>query len=280
MRQLLHRDPQQLLTHELGDEERLRLVGDDPAGVVLGPFGHARLELGDQRVDAVAGEAGEWNVGVELAELGGRAGKLFADDAFVGQVGLAHDQDLGGHHLLHEAGDEAVAGTDRRRGLDQQTDDVDLCQRGAGPVVGTFAEQRPRLVNAGRVEQHELRVGRRAHPADLGARRLRTIGHDGDLLPDDPVHQRGLPDVGSPDQRHEPRAKGLAHALGSRLPLSAAPSLTLTTLRLLRGWCRSVRRGAGRYGRSRCGGPGPARSAAGVLGTRPSRPPRERDRGG
>ena len=49
-----------------------------------------------------------------------------------------------------------VAGTDGAGGLDEEADDVDLRQGGAGPLVGALAEQRARLVDPRRVEQHEL----------------------------------------------------------------------------------------------------------------------------
>ena len=50
-------------------------------------------------------------------------------------------------------------------------------------------------------------VGRRAHAADLRARRLRPVGDDRDLGADDPVHQRRLADVGPTDERDEARAE-------------------------------------------------------------------------
>ena len=43
--------------------------------------------------------------------------------------------------------------------------------------------------------------------ADVSPRGLRLVRHDRDLLPDQRVHERGLPDVGPPDHRDDPAAE-------------------------------------------------------------------------
>ena len=57
-----------------------------------------------------------------------------------------------------QLGDEAVARPDRLRSASiEEAHDVDLGERRERAVVGALAEQRARLVHAGRVEEHDLR---------------------------------------------------------------------------------------------------------------------------
>src|SRR5690606_10930834 len=70
--------------------------------------------------------------------------------------------------------------------------------------------QRPGLVQAGRVDEHDLRVRTVHDAADRVPRGLGTRRRDGDLLPDQGVGQGGLARVRPADQRGEPAA----HASG------------------------------------------------------------------
>jgi hypothetical protein len=76
------------------------------------------------------------------------------------------------------------------------------------------------LVDAGCIDQDDLR-GRVAglagslllerhleHAEDAGARGLRFVRHDGQLLPQEGVQQRGLPGVGPANDGDKPGAKG------------------------------------------------------------------------
>ena len=74
-------------------------------------------------------------------------------------------------------------------------------------------------VQAGGVEEGDLRPGPVAHPQDAGAGGLRARGDDGDVLAQDAVEQRRLADVGPADDGHRPGAKrllGLARHRGGR----------------------------------------------------------------
>ena len=66
---------QQLLAQQLGDEERLGLIGDDAVRVVVRALGQAGSELADERVDALAGARRQRDERVEVAELGRRAAR-------------------------------------------------------------------------------------------------------------------------------------------------------------------------------------------------------------
>src|SRR5262249_54169779 len=66
-----------------------------------------------------------------------------------------------------------------------------------------LTEQRARLVDPGRVDEHDLHLGTGEHPPHLRARRLGLVGDDRDLRPEHCVEQRGLADVGTSDERAE-----------------------------------------------------------------------------
>ena len=57
------------------------------------------------------------------------------------------------------------------------------------------------LMNARRVHQNDLAFGARDDALNLIARRLRLVRHGRDLLADEPIQERGLARVRSPDQR-------------------------------------------------------------------------------
>ncbi len=215
MRELVVGDGQELLADQLRHEERLGLIGDDIVGVVARTLRETRLDLPDEHVESLAGQRRDRNVGVEPAELG-----CAREPA--GDVGLRRGVDLVHHEHRRRTGvrdprrDEPVARTDGVRRVDHETDDIDLAKRRERTLVGPLAEQRPRLVDTGRVEEDDLTVVGGAHTAHLGARRLRPVGDDRHLRADEAVDERGLADVRPPYHRHEAAAKrlgagGLAH---------------------------------------------------------------------
>ena len=70
-----------------------------------------------------------------------------------------------------------------------------------------FAQPGARLVKARRVQEHDLPVLAVDHAHDLGARGLRFAGDDGDLLAHELIHDAGLADVRTADDRHKTRMK-------------------------------------------------------------------------
>ena len=125
------------------------------------------------------------------------------------------------------AGDEPVALADRLVGRQAQADHVDLAPHLADQVVEALAEQRARAVQAGRVDQDELRVGPVQHRADHVPGGLRPVGGDGDLLTDDRVGQGRLAGVGSADKAREPGPIG-THVSEPyrRVPISITAAFT------------------------------------------------------
>ena len=87
------------------------------------------------------------------------------------------------------------------RRLDEENEDVGVARRLAGRLVHPLAEPRPRLVQAGRVDEDELRVARGEHAPHGVARGLRVEADDRDRLAQQRIEQRALADVGPADER-------------------------------------------------------------------------------
>ena len=200
VRQLLVRHGQQLLPHQLRDPERLGHVGHHVVGEVLRARFEPRQQVLDQVVDALAGTGRHGEVRLDV-ELVGRRRQLAQHLLRLGDVDLVDDHDRVGRR---EAGHPAVAGAERGGGVEHEAHDVDVAQAGAGGAVEPFAERRPRLVDARRVDEHDLGVGPVEHAHDAVPRRLRLVGDDRHLLAEDAVEQRRLADVGPPREGHEP----------------------------------------------------------------------------
>ena len=100
-------------------------------------------------------------------------------------------------------GHQLVAAADGLRGVDHEAHDVDVADRALGGGVEPLAERGAGLVDARRVDEHDLGVGPVEHPPDLGAGRLRLVRDDGHLGAEDAVEQRGLAHVGAADEGDE-----------------------------------------------------------------------------
>ena len=96
---------------------------------------------------------------------------------------------------------------ERLRGVGHEQQQVALFQRRAHGVHQALVERRIRLVNARRIDEHDLRFGRRDHALNGGAGGLRLVRHDRDLLPHQRVQQRRFAGVGPADDRDESRLK-------------------------------------------------------------------------
>ena len=146
--------------------------------------------------------AGDGRHGEVLAEveLLGRPGQLGQHLGGRRQVDLVHH-----HHRVgwHPRRHEAVPGPDGGGGVHDQAHHVHVADGPGGRAVQALAQQRARLVDAGRVDEHDLRVGAVEHAPHLGPRRLGLVRHDADLAAEDGVEQRRLAHVGSPHERDE-----------------------------------------------------------------------------
>ena len=209
VRQLVARDAQQLLPHQLGDEERLGLVGHHTARVVLGALGQARprARRPARRRPRRSGPRAARRRRTRRARRS-RPARCSPIAARRRRGRPCSRQDLRRVDLLHELGDEAVAGADRpksprRAGTRRRPR---RASRGPRSLVRSPSSVRG-LWMPGRVEQHELRRGRGAHAADLGARGLGAVGDDRHLGARRAGSPGRLADVGPADERDEPRAE-------------------------------------------------------------------------
>ena len=224
VRQLVAGDPQQLLAHQLGHEEGLGLVGDHTARVVLRPLGQPGLELADERVDALAGEAGERHVGVERRRAPPRRRPDAPPPSACSEMSTLFTTRIFGVStsarspaMKRSPGPiRAVASTSM-----QTTSTSPSVERAR--CVGALAEQRARPVDARRVEQDDLRRRGGAHAPDLGAGGLRAVGDDRDLGAHELVHQRGLADVRPAHEGHE---AGTEDGCGHGIPIRSGSSAT------------------------------------------------------
>jgi hypothetical protein len=99
--------------------------------------------------------------------------------------------------------DVRVAAADARSRVDHLHDHVDPLHGIAHQVVETHAQGRTRLVESGRVGEHDLHVAGRPDRPDVAPRRLRLVGDDRDLLADQRVHEGRLADVGASHDGHD-----------------------------------------------------------------------------
>ena len=222
VRQLVARDGEQLLAQQLGRQGRLGLVAHNPLRVVVRALRHAGFELRYQRVRAVAVARRQGHERREVPELDRRRSQLLERALPGDAVDLVDDEHRGCPHPCEERGDEVVPLADRLARVDEEADDVDLVERRERAAVGALAQQGAGLVDAGRVEEHDLRGVGRAHAAYLRARRLRPVRDDRHLVADEAVHERRLPDVRPADHRDESRPEQVRR--GHRHSRRSAPA--------------------------------------------------------
>ena len=190
-----------------------------------------------------------------------------------GEVGLGGDGDLDGAAHLGQLGDEEpVAGPDPLVGGEAHRDHVDLRPGGRHQVVEPLAEQRPRPVQAGGVDQDQLGVGAVHDAAHHGAGGLRLVGAViTTLVPTRALVSVDLPALGRPDERGEPAAVVRAAARSSALLL--APGRRRSRPRSARRSCPRPCRPARRVRGRRRAAAGRHRRASSPSRRTPSRQP-------
>ena len=237
MRQLVARDRQQLLAHELGGEERLGLIAHDAVGVIVRARSGSRASSSPTSASTPSPvRADKRHVCREVAELAGRRGELVDAIVLVAAASILLTTSTAG--VLTSA---MRAATNRSPGpivgvrLDQEADRVDLGQRRERPLVRAFAEQRARLVHAGRVEEDDLRRRRVVRTPRTCVRvvcgRSETIET---LAPTIALRSVDFPTFGRPTIATNPDRNSAASALRQLLPLplrAATGRITTETMR-------------------------------------------------
>ena len=102
---------------------------------------------------------------------------------------------IGTRARLQQTGDEAVAGPDALLGVDHHQAAVGIIELRLHAVLHPLGERIAWALDTGQIDQHQLPVRAAGHGPDRSARRLRLVGDDRDLAPDQRVGQRRLADV-------------------------------------------------------------------------------------
>ena len=215
VRQLVAHAVEGGLADQLGDEDLLGCVGEVAVGIELRPLGQQPDEQVGQQLHLVArrrprparSPAHSVPVSRPSSAMSSRCCPI---RSAVGEVGLGGDGDLRRTPDLGQlADDEPVARPDLLVRREAHRDHVDLGPGRPDQVVEPLAEQRARPVQAGGVDQDQLRVLAVDDAAHDRPRGLRLVGGDHDLLADQRVGQRGLAGVRPAHERREAAAVAL-----------------------------------------------------------------------
>lgn len=214
VRQLVFQAGERGLADQLGDALGLVFVGDMVIGVELGAFGQVvHDDLGQLiQLHALGGGNGDdHGIGVLFGEQLMQGQQLGADLVLGCLVQLGDDTNDGGlrRDLADVLEDPAVTGANLLIRGDGQADDVDVGIGVFDDLVEALAEQSARAVQAGRVDEDDLRVLAVDQAADGVAGGLGLVSRDGDLLPHQRVGQGGLASIGAADKGHEAGAEAL-----------------------------------------------------------------------
>ena len=210
VRHLLAKVEEELLAHELrhkvlGCGVRVHVIGEP-----LGAFGQVSRDKLHECVDVEALARGDDQLVVEMGKLA-RSAKLGGDLLGRRLVRLGDHQELevclGAVDVARHPGIARANGLGR---VDEKGNHVSIGELGQRSLVELLAEAVLGLVEARRVDDNELRVGRVHHGAKALARGLRHGARDGHLLPHARVDQRRLANVGPADQCHEAAPEGRA----------------------------------------------------------------------
>ena len=214
VRELVFQAGQRGLADQLGDALGLVFIRDVVIGVELGAFGEVVHDDLGQLIQLHALGGGNWDdhgIGVFFGEQLMQGQQLGANLVLGCLIKLGDDADDGGFRrdLANILQDPTVAWADLLIRGDGQADDVDVCVGVLDYLVEALAEQSARAVQAGRVDEDDLRILAVHQAADGVAGGLGLVSRDGDLLPHQRVGQGGLAGVGAADERHEAGAEAL-----------------------------------------------------------------------
>ena len=214
VRQLVLQAGQRGLADQLGDALGLVFVGDMVIGVELGAFGQVLHDDLGQLIQLHAlggGNGDDHGIGVLFGEQLMQGEQLGANLVLGCLIQLGDDADDGGLRgdLADVLEDPAVTGANLLIRGDGQADDVDVGIRVFDNFIEALAEQSARAVQAGCVNEDDLRILAVHQAADGVAGGFRLVSRDGDLLPDQGVGQGGLAGVGAADEGHEAGAEAL-----------------------------------------------------------------------
>ena len=202
MRHFVFSQVQQLLADDLGNDQSLRLIGNHVVGVIFRTDRQEFFDLVEEIVDVGSVRRADRNDRRETSPRG-----VFGEDRqqffAIEQIDLVDDQNHRTLGRLQPLENVFLAAAEFFIGVDHKQNYVDFFQRTFRRAEHVFAELELRFMNAGRVEENHLRVVDCQNALNARARRLRLIGSDRDLLPDQSIDQRRLADIRTSDHRRE-----------------------------------------------------------------------------
>ncbi len=202
------REAVDLLANELGAQPALALVGEHLLGVERRPFGQKSCQRAQQPLDVLAAERRE-----RVDQLEGLQSRPALDHRQqqlpLHQIDLVQDQRqrptrAGAADPLEQLMIGILIAGVR---IDHHRHQVDIPASLFSHLVQGGAEPSLARVHTGGVDQRQLIVGRGRNPQDAGAGGLGLGADDGDLLPQQPIEERGFSGAGSSDQGDEARMK-------------------------------------------------------------------------
>ena len=185
---------QHFFADNLRDELPFRLIAQHIIRKQLRAFDGKFFKFFKQDVAVFAGLCGQRNHGVPCMCL-----RICGDDSqqiliFYG-VNLIDDEH--GRHpiLLHALHQFLFCRTDVRHRIDNHRSNIHICYGIIDDFYHVIAQTGTRLVQTRRVLKDKLTVSLGHNTGDARARRLRLIGHNGNLCADQPIEQCRFADI-------------------------------------------------------------------------------------
>ena len=223
---------EQLFADDLARQEAVAAVGQRIGIVQPGLLRQIGFDDAEQAVDIVrlAGrQRHELGKGMALLHALQPGRDVGAAVYGVELVGDQEDRPIGRGERQHLGIVQAEAS-----GLDHEQQHVDIADHAVhGAVQGAVQRRVVAGLEAGRVDEDELRRAARADAGDAVARRLRLVRGDADLLADECIEQGRLADVRAADDGHHAAARRRGGRVGGRIVVghrqerSALPGLSL-----------------------------------------------------
>src|SRR6266511_2603590 len=202
VRHLVLRQPESLLSHELGQLHVDRQIRPLLLREVQRALGEEPDEFREERIHPIT-RLGTYRMKrVKVTELRSRL-HLRCDVARLQTVDLVQGNHDGNALLEHAASDEAVAGADPLPRRQHQENALDVLESRIDRPLHMLGERVKGALEARQVGEHQLVALAVRDSEDPPPRRLRLVGHDRDLPATERVHQRGLADIRPPGDGDE-----------------------------------------------------------------------------
>ncbi len=208
---------EELLAGDLGGQLAHRQIGDLILGIVPWTFRQRLGEIIHHVFAAGTRQRGDHEGALECDHFV-RSGRKLQQILAANLIDLVEDEDLRLMYLLQALEDRLRVTLDPALAVDQQHDQIGVLGSAPGRGDHGAVEPTPRLEDAGRVHEDDLRAAVDRNAADDRPRRLHLVADDRHFRADKAIDQCRLAGIRRPDQRHEARAR--RHCAGGRILLS------------------------------------------------------------